>query len=249
MKPLLLTTIAAVVLVGCGESPTMMATDKEADANAIIKLPIRFHILHGVTVEKKGVNMNMWIKDSHIHDTIMPELNRIWKPAKIEWYVESIAEEIISEVSDEQNKAINLISNSKRDQNGKSDPRRIPLIYDFFDEKKNKSDSYNIYLFPYIGETSQGNAKGRNRAIVGVWTDKPSRGTRLPIRFQLSEKLPFKIGSIARTCAHELGHNLGLRHPDKSKQKITGRLMGGRRHGYLLTDPEIVTARKYAMWK
>ena len=248
MKQLLI-TIAALVLVGCEGSCNTNQTDNSANVNTIIKLPIRFHVLHGVTVEKKGVTMDMWVKDNNIHEIIVPELNRIWKPARIEWYVESILAEKIESISDKQSKAIKYIANSRRDSNGKSNPRRIPLIYDFFNERKINKNSFNIFLFPYIGGTSQGNAKGKNRAIVGVWTDKPSRGIKPPERFKLSEKPPFKIGSIARTCAHELGHNLGLRHPDKSKQKIFGRLMGGRRHGYLLTKQEILTARKHAIKK
>lgn len=83
-------------------------------------------------------------------------------------------------------------------------------------------------------------------AIVGVWTDKPSRGLKRPEKFALVEKGEFRKGSIARTCAHELGHNLGLGHPDKRTQSVFDRLMGGKRMGYDLTEEEIGLARETA---
>ena len=128
--------MAALVLVGCEGSCNTNQTDNSANVNTIIKLPIRFHVLHGVTVEKKGVTMDMWVKDNNIHEIIVPELNRIWKPARIEWYVESILAEKIESISDKQSKATKYIAKSRRDSNGKSNPRRIPLIYDFLMREK-----------------------------------------------------------------------------------------------------------------
>ena len=64
-----------------------------ADAD-IIQLPIRFHLVHGATMEKKGVSMNMWISETNIRREIIPEINRIWQPARITWVIESIREEI-----------------------------------------------------------------------------------------------------------------------------------------------------------
>ena len=55
-----------------------------------------------------------------------------------------------------------------------------------------------------------------------------------------------KVGSLARTVAHELGHNLGLNHPPKSEGGTIGRLMGGKVHGYALTSEEIAKARTIA---
>jgi hypothetical protein len=55
-----------------------------------------------------------------------------------------------------------------------------------------------------------------------------------------------KAGSLARTIAHELGHNLTLVHPDKSIRPETGRLMGGSKQGYALTPEEIAKARQSA---
>ena len=83
--------------------------------------------------------------------------------------------------------------------------------------------------------------------MVGVWTDKPSGASKPPQKFPPREELPFKTGSIARTCSHELGHILLLLHPDKVTQTKFNRLMGGRRDGYALTPEEIALSRRVAL--
>lgn len=107
--------------------------------------------------------------------------------------------------------------------------------------------AHNIYLLPFIGSTYQGYARlGGNHIVVGVWTDKFSKGTKPPVKTLLMEPEPIKAGSLARTIAHELGHNLGLNHPPKKEGGTTGRLMGGKVQGYTLTPEEITKARTIA---
>jgi hypothetical protein len=107
--------------------------------------------------------------------------------------------------------------------------------------------AHNVYLLPYIGATYQGYAQlGGTQVVVGAWTDKPSRGEKPPVKTLLVEPEPMKFGSLARTIAHELGHNLGLSHPDKSEVSAVGRLMGGAKQGYGLTPEEIAKARQTA---
>jgi hypothetical protein len=56
-----------------------------------------------------------------------------------------------------------------------------------------------------------------------------------------------KLGSLARTAAHELGHNLSLHHSDKNTQTELKRLMGGIDQGYRLVPEEIKQARSAAL--
>ena len=128
---------------------------------------------------------------------------------------------------------------------------RTQTIRSLLDPEHQHPTALNLFFFPYVGSTTQGfaslggppslliNPDGGNTAVVCIWTDKPTGGKKPPTKFQLVEKRgKFKIGSIARTCSHELGHNLTLTHPDKATQKAFDRLMGGKRHGYDITPTE-----------
>ncbi|MBI1396309.1 MAG: hypothetical protein GC151_10055 [Betaproteobacteria bacterium] len=130
---------------------------------------------------------------------------------------------------------------------GRSDAARIRSLERLVDVSGNDSGAIDIHLVPYLGEASQGNTRRRLRRIfVGEWSDKSSHARRPPEKFQLTESPPFRTGSLSRTIAHELGHALGLKHPNKSTQTTFGLLMGGRRPGYLLTPSEIAIARRHA---
>ncbi len=217
------------------------------DPDGMIRLPLRVHVISGIELERGRTRMSTWITPEDIQGSVLAEINRIWKPAGIEWAIESIMEQPAVEVPNRE-EAITYIQNAKRDAAGKSDPKRMPLIHAFCDKDNRHPAMHNLYFFPYLGQTSQGNASmGGNFAVVGVWTDKPSRGLRPPEKFALKEEGPFKIGSIGRTCSHELGHNLGLGHPDPAKQTQFGLLMGGKNSGYDLTAEEIALARETAV--
>jgi hypothetical protein len=220
------------------------------DEAGLIRLPLRIVVARGLTLHKKGIPMNDWITDDAICQQVIPELNRIWKPARIEWTVESLIGHPISPtVQEERRDGLQRIMESRRDENGRSDPARVPLIKAFFDPDHEHPVAQTVHLFPYLGTTSQGFAAGGGLwAYLGIWTDKPSRGARPPRRTLLTEDPPMKIGSLGRTLAHELGHNLGLSHPAQNARP-TGRLMGGRRQGYLLTPEEIAAARSNALNK
>jgi hypothetical protein len=57
---------------------------------------------------------------------------------------------------------------------------------------------------------------------------------------------PMRVGSLARTIAHELEYNFSLTHPGKSEVSTLGRLMGGRKQDYALTEEDVTKARKVA---
>jgi len=222
------------------------------DSGSIIQLPIRFHLVKDIEMVKKGVHMEMWLTPRDIEQTILPEVNRIWLPAGIQWISESIMKEGPAEIPDRE-EVVRHIAAATR-----GTPDRTKKILSLLDQKNRHPVIHNLYFVPFVGATSQGfalsgggsdlsgNPDGGSRCVVGVWTDKPSGAIRPPQKFPLREGLPFKIGSIARTCSHELGHNLLLQHPDKDTQTEFNRLMGGRRPGYELTSEEISLARRVA---
>ena len=234
-----------------GKSPAKKAllemVKTPEDSEGLIQLPLRVRLITNLELNRKKVKMQTWVTPKEFEETILPELNRIWKPANIQWVLESIAEQPAPNLPNRQ-ELITYIENSKRNTPEKSYPKRTINILRLCNRARGHAVVHNLYLFPYLGQTFQGFANMRgNHAVITTWTDKPFRAKKPPIKFQLAEEPPFKTGSIARTCSHELGHNLGLQHPDKKTQTHFNRLMGGKKHGYDLTSEEIKSARKIAL--
>ena len=194
----------------------------------------------------KGQKMDVWVKPSDLTGPVLTEVNRIWKQANIQFTVERAQVEPLLKPADFA-ELLKSVENSKRGEEEQVGSRRTDNIAKLLDPAQLHPTAQNVYLLPYIGSTYQGYAKlGGNHAVVGVWTDKASHGKLPPVKTLLVEPEPMKVGSLARTIAHELGHNLTLVHPDKSIRPETGRLMGGGKQGYALTSEEIAKARKSA---
>ena len=223
----------------------LLAVSAFAD-EAVLNLPIRFHITEGATMTVKGQAMEVWVTPADLAGPVMAEVNRIWKPANIQFSVERAEVEPLRKPDDFAD-LLKSVENARRGEKEERGSGRTANISKLLDPAHRHPSAHNIYLLPYIGATYQGYAQlGGTEVVVGVWTDKPSRGERPPVKTLLVEPEPMKIGSLARTIAHELGHNLGLSHPDKSEISAVGRLMGGGRQGYELTLEEIATARQRA---
>ena len=231
--------LAAGLLLAAGRG-------RAAEEPAWITLPVRFHVVEGVTMTVKDHKLDPWVAPEALRNTVLPEVNRIWAPARIRFTIERCRREALL-APDNRDELIRIVENAKRSDPPARNRRRVQSIDQLLDPAERHPTALNVYLLPFIGSTYQGYARlGGRQAVVGVWTDKPSGGKRPPDKVLLVEPEPFQVGSLARTIAHELGHNLGLTHPPKDLPNPTPRLMGGRRHGYGLTADEIDKARKQA---
>lgn len=199
----------------------------------VIVLPVSFHILKGVDMVKSGRWMAASI-DCNDVPVLLSEVNRIWSQASIRFEL-ALCHNVYVSGADVLIKAI---EESTRDANAFEEIKSLIHGVGF-----QQSDTLNVYVIPFMGSTYQGLAKiGGSWAVVGVWTDKPSGGRLPPVKTLLVEIGSVVYGSLARTIAHELGHNLGLHHP-KNGLVTFPRLMGGPYQGYNLTGGEISNAR------
>lgn len=224
----------------------LVAELSTAAADPELALPVRFHVTEGATMTVKGQAMEVWVKPADLTGPVLAEVNRIWKPANIRFVIERAQVEPLLKPADFA-ELLKSVENARRGENEERGSGRTANIAKLLDPTHRHPTAHNIYLLPYIGGTYQGFAQlGGTQVVVGVWTDKPSRGEKPPVRTLLVEPEPMKIGSLARTIAHELGHNLGLSHPNKSEASAIGRLMGGSKQGYGITPEEIAKARQTA---
>jgi hypothetical protein len=207
---------------------------------------VRFHLVTGLAIRRDELEMSNWVTPADLASAVMPELNRIWRPAGIAFELEQ-AVHVPSLHPAGRSELIAQLAEAQRDMDGHADPRRVRWLGELLDFSQEGDQVINVHLVPYLGQTSQGVALPRlRRVLVGEWTDKPSRARLQPERCRLVEEEPFRQGSLSRTLAHELGHVLGLGHPERSERSEHGRLMGGYRHGYHLTEHEIQAARRIA---
>ena len=230
-------------------NPVIIIDDKPE--RSVIELNLRIHIMQDISMShSSGVIMGSWVTSNDVMEIIVPEINTIWEQADIKWIIESIVEEDVVK-GDNYEESIIFIASTKRDSEGHSDPARLPHLFSLMQpEYMSTADElgenlFHIYLFPFIGNTSQGNAMSNfnYHSVVGTWTNKHNGGG-LPEKTLLTEDhSSFDRGSLSRTISHEIGHVLDLNHNECNSDC----LMGGGSSGYSLTEGQITHARLAAL--
>lgn len=222
----------------------------ETPERTVYKLNLRVHIMKDITMlHGSGVNMNSWVTPEDVTKTIIPEVNSIWEQADITWVLESIVEEDVVKTATYQ-ESVNYVVNATRDSEGRSDPDRLPHLFSMMQpEHMSKTDEigknlFHIYLFPFIGNKSQGNAMipYGGHTVLGTWTNKHNGGGT-PEKRQLTENQnSFDRGSLSMTIAHEVGHILNLWHNQCGNSRC---LMDS--NGYSMTDAQVTASRLAAI--
>ena len=233
---------------GNRENPRALTVNADISLSArflsAIDLNLRFHVMQDDPwIHGSGNAMPSWVSEGDIVETLMPELNDIWQQAGIHWSIEKIIQEPVQTYDGYQDD-VRYIVDSQRDSEGKSDPERLPRLYDLMQPDNRSSEEelddnlFHIYIFPFIGNTSQGNAMSSFgwHSVVGSWSNKHNDGGIPEKTLMIEAQQNFVRGSLARTIAHELGHVLSLRHDCEQC------LMHAQ--GYDINDTQIQTARE-----
>jgi hypothetical protein len=196
----------------------------------IYTVPIRVHLITGAEFSSDGTKIDLWLTPEEFTTEVLPEMNRIWQPAGVQWRVASFTEEPAVKSRTAAAGLDEIKQHAK--ENGPGLRALLPA------PKGNHRAIIDLYLLPSIG-AANGIAFPEDKvAVVSIWR-KPGKRDYHRAPLVLTEP-PYV--SVAKTCAHELGHNLGLKHPDPS---LKGRLMIAG-PGLELTPEEIATARSEA---
>jgi hypothetical protein len=211
----------------------------------VINIPLTIHFVNELNITKSGERLTPWLTEREIRDVVLPEVNRIWKPAGIVWNL--LAVDVAKSETSKSEGVARYLEGAARGEDGGSNPELVRNLLSITPGNDDKVKSIQVCVLPFIGSTLQGLAiPKRQVAFVAQWTDKPSQGRKAAVRCKLIENGAFVQGSFSRTLAHELGHLLSLQHPDRAARQPDS-LMGGGRPGNALTEQEIDMARKAAL--
>jgi hypothetical protein len=56
----------------------------------VINIPVSIHFVNDLNITKSGQRLTPWLTEREIRDVVLPEVNRIWKPAGIVWNIQIV---------------------------------------------------------------------------------------------------------------------------------------------------------------
>ena len=151
-------------------TPFLMASALfgEVAGESLLTLPIRFHLTEGAQMNLKGQAMDMWVTPEDIELRVLPEVNRIWQSARIQFVIERCEQESLLSPPD-RDALIRTVEQSKRGDEEDRNSGRIASITKLLDPAQSHPSALNVYLLPFIGSTYQGYATlGGKQAVIGV---------------------------------------------------------------------------------
>ena len=114
------------LIAGFAPAYVSPALSGEAAQTPNLTVPLTVHLARNFEVIKGGIRMSTWIEPDDIRQLVMPEINRIWAQAGIEWKLADIA--VVDYEMPLLDELAAALRDAKHDPSGKPDYRAGGLL-------------------------------------------------------------------------------------------------------------------------